>query len=106
MSDFAPDAGQHVLRLFVSGATPRSIRAIYNLRRMLERELPGGYDLQVIDIYQNPEVARDHQVFAAPTLVKLAPEPVRRVIGDLSDRRRLLHGLGLDGAGSGDDPAR
>lgn len=88
--------GRHVLRLFVTGATPRSIRAIDNLRRVLERELPGRYDLEVIDIYKDPRAARDHQVLAAPTLVKLFPEPVRRIIGDLSDVDRVLSGLGVD----------
>ncbi len=103
MTDAAPDAeGRHVLRLFVSGATPRSARAIANLRKILDRELPARYDLQVIDIFHDPEAARDHQVIAAPTLVKLFPEPVRRIIGDLSDVDRVLHGLGLSAEGSGD----
>lgn len=109
MIDGVPDAGnRHILRLFVSGATPRSVRAIDNLRRVLERELPDAYALEVIDIYQDPQAARDHQVFAAPTLVKLAPGPVRRIIGDLSDRGRLLRGLGLgaDTGGDGDATAR
>ena len=105
MSDDVPDDGaRHVLRLFVSGATARSTRAIANLRRVLEQEVPGRYDLEVIDIYHDPEGAREHQVIAAPTLVKLLPEPVRRIIGDLSDRERVLRGLGIeeaegDGAG-------
>lgn len=89
-------AGRHVLRLFVTGATPRSVRAIANLRLVLEREVPGAYDLQVVDIYQDPEAAREHQVVAAPTLVKLLPEPARRIIGDLSDSERVLRGLGLE----------
>lgn len=89
------DHDRHVLRLFVSGATPRSTRAIENLRQVLERELPGRYDLAVIDIYVDPEAARDHQVIAAPTLVKLSPAPVRRIIGDLADRERLLRGLDI-----------
>ena len=86
---------RHVLRLFVSGATPRSTRAIKNLRAVLERELPGRYDLEIIDIYQDPEATRDLQIVAAPTLVKLLPEPVRRIIGDLSDRERVLRGLDI-----------
>lgn len=94
--------GRHVLRLFVTGATPRSIKAIENLRHVLERELPGRYDLEVIDIYQHPEAAREHQVIAAPTLVKLLPEPVRRIIGDLSDVERVLRGLGIEAAWEGD----
>lgn len=100
MSDAAPDASaQQVLRLFVSGTTPRSVNAIANLRCLLERELPGGYDLQVIDIYQDPQAARDHQVIAAPTLVRVRPEPARRIIGDLSDADRLRRGLGLEFTG-------
>ncbi|WP_425228781.1 circadian clock KaiB family protein [Sphingomonas sp.] len=96
MSDAAPGDGDgHVLKLFVSGATPRSTQAITNLRRLLERELPGAYRLEVIDIYQNPQAARDHQVVAAPTLVKLMPLPIRRMIGDLSDAARVLSGLGV-----------
>ena len=97
MSFPAPDVHEPlVLRLFVSGATPRSVRAVDNLRRLLEAARLAGYDLQVIDIYQDPQAARDHQVVAAPTLVKLRPAPVRRIIGDLSDRRRVLSGLGLE----------
>lgn len=86
---------RHVLRLFVTGATPRSTRAIKNLRAVLERELPGRYDLEIIDIYQDPQATRDLQIIAAPTLVKLLPEPVRRIIGDLSDRERVLRGLDI-----------
>lgn len=94
--DPVPQRGvRHVLRLYVSGATPRSTRAIENLRKVLERELPGRYDLEIIDIYQNPAATRDQQIIAAPTLVKLLPEPVRRIIGDLSDRERVLRGLDI-----------
>lgn len=89
------DESRYVLRLFVSGATARSTRAIANLRALLERELPDRYDLEVIDIHHEPVLARDHQVIAAPTLVKLSPEPVRRIIGDLSDDARVRRGLGL-----------
>lgn len=100
MTDAVPGTdGRHVLRLFVSGATLRSVRAIDNLRRLLERELPGDYELEVIDLYQNPQAARDHQVVAAPTLVKLSPGPVRRIIGDLSDEGRVLRGLGVERRG-------
>lgn len=101
----AAGASRHVLRLFVSGTTARSVRAVENLRGLLERELPGGYDLQVIDIYQDPQAARDHQVIAAPTLVRLVPEPVRRIIGDLSNRERVLHGLEIGPVGAGDGVA-
>lgn len=85
----------HVLRLYVTGSTPRSTRAIENLRRVLESELPDRYDLEVIDVYEHPEAAAEHQILAAPTLIKLLPEPVRRIIGDLSDTERVLRGLDL-----------
>jgi len=85
----------HVLRLYVTGTTPRSTRAIENLRQILEAELQDRYALEVIDIYQNPQAAKDHQIIAAPTLIKLLPEPVRRIIGDLSDRERVLRGLDI-----------
>ena len=91
-----PDASsKHVLRLYVTGSTPRSTRAIDNLRRVLESELPDSYDLEVIDVYEHPEAAAEHQILAAPTLIKLLPEPVRRIIGDLSDTERVLRGLDL-----------
>ena len=86
----------HVLRLYVTGTTARSARAIENLRHILETQLPGSYDLEVIDIYQRPEAAAEHQIIAAPTLVKLLPEPIRRIIGDLSDEERVLRGLNLE----------
>lgn len=95
---------KHVLRLYVTGSTPRSTRAIDNLRRVLESELPESYDLEVIDVYEHPEAAAEHQILAAPTLIKLLPEPVRRIIGDLSDTERVLRGLDLsarDGRGDG-----
>lgn len=90
------DRSRYVLRLLVSGAAPRSVKAIENLRVILERELPDRYDLEVIDIYHDPQAARDLQVIAAPTLVKLWPEPVHRIIGDLSETDRVLRGLGID----------
>lgn len=85
----------HILRLYVTGSTPRSTRAIENIRRLLESELPDRYDLEVVDVYQHPEAASEHQILAAPTLIKLLPEPVRRIIGDLSDTERVLRGLDL-----------
>ena len=88
-------ADRYVLRLYVTGSTPRSTRAIENMHRICEEHLAGRYDLEVIDIYQNPEATRDAQVIAAPTLVKMLPEPLRRVIGDLSDHERVLAGLNL-----------
>jgi len=83
------------LSLFVSGATPRSTRAIDNLRKVCEEELKGRYILEIIDIYSNPESVRDNQVVAAPTLIRQLPLPVRRIIGDLADKERVLKGLDL-----------
>lgn len=96
---------KHVLRLYVTGSTLRSTRAIDNLRRVLESELPDSYDLEVVDVYQHPEAAAEHQILAAPTLIKLQPEPVRRIIGDLSDRERVLRSLDLPPKGGPDDGA-
>ncbi|HEX7790290.1 MAG TPA: circadian clock KaiB family protein [Afipia sp.] len=91
-----PAALHYQLRLYVTGATARSTRAIENLRRFCEDELAGLYDLEVIDIYQNPEAARDAQIIAAPTLIKMQPEPVRRIIGDMTDEDRVRRGLNLE----------
>lgn len=90
-----PAAAQYVLRLFVTGTTERSQRAIANLQRICETQLAGHYDLEVIDVYQHPEATRDLQVVATPTLVKVLPEPIRRIIGDLSDREKVLAGLDI-----------
>lgn len=92
---FDPAAPNYVLRLYITGSTPRSARAIENMRRICEEHLAGRYDLEVIDIYQRPEAAREFQLIAAPTLVRLLPEPLRRIIGDLSDRDKVLQGLDL-----------
>ncbi len=88
-------AGSYTLRLFVAGTTWRSQNAIENLRRVCNERLPGLFDLEVIDIYQQPELASRYQVVAAPTLLKLTPAPVRRIVGDLSHTERLLRGLDL-----------
>lgn len=91
----AAPAERYKLRLFVTGSTPRSTRAIENMRRICDESLEGRYDLEVIDVYQHPEATRDLQVVATPTLVKILPEPLRRIIGDLSDTERVLAGLDL-----------
>lgn len=95
--------GKHILRLYVTGSTQRSTRAIDNLRRVLESELPDRYQLEVVDVYEHPEAAAEHQILAAPTLIKLLPEPVRRIIGDLSDTDRVLRGLDLPPRAGPDD---
>lgn len=85
---------QYTLRLYVTGSGPRSLRAIYNLKRFCEEHLQ-DYDLEVIDIYENPEAARDAQIIAAPTLIKKLPAPLRRFVGDLSNKQKLLSGLDI-----------
>ena len=84
-----------VLRLYVTGATPASTRAIANLKAVCEERLQGRYHLEVIDIFQRPKLAAGEQVIAAPTLVKLLPPPLRRFIGDLSELENKLFGLDL-----------
>jgi circadian clock protein KaiB len=85
------------LRLFVSGATTRSMRAIAVVRKLCETAAADGYTLEVIDVYQNPAAARENQIVALPTLLKLAPVPKRMFIGDMSDTSPLAAGLGLPG---------
>jgi circadian clock protein KaiB len=90
-----PKADHYVLRLYVTGTTPRSARAIQNIRAICDEKLSGRYDLEVIDIYQHPEQAKPEQVIVSPTLVKKLPLPVRKLIGDLSDAERVLVGLDI-----------
>lgn len=84
----------YVLRLFITGSTTRSVRAIDNIRRICEQHLHGRYELEVIDVYRQPELAKEEQIIAAPTLVKMLPAPLRRLVGDLSNMEKVL--LGLD----------
>lgn len=86
---------KYVLRLYVAGNTPRSVQAIENIRSICETKLKDRYSLEVIDIYQQPEIAREDQILAAPTLIKFLPQPLRRIIGDLSAHDRVLVGLNL-----------
>lgn len=86
---------RYELRLYVTGMTPRSARAIENVRAICEEHLEGRYNLQVIDVYQQPVLARGEQILAAPTLIKELPLPLRRIIGDMSNRDRVLLGLDL-----------
>jgi circadian clock protein KaiB len=87
--------GRLLLKLYVSGLTPRSRRAIRNLQKLCEEHLTGRYDLEIIDIYQQPALAKGAQIIAVPTLVKALPLPLRRIIGDLSDPGRILLVLGV-----------
>jgi circadian clock protein KaiB len=90
-----PEAARYHLQLFVTGTTPRSARAIQNLRTICEEYLQGRYDLDVIDIYQHPEQVRVEQIVVTPTLVKQFPLPLRKLIGDLSDSKRVLDALDI-----------
>ena len=87
--------GKYILRLYITGMTKRSARAIENLRTFCEKHLAGHYELQVIDVYQQPELARTEQIVAVPTLIKKLPLPLRRLIGDMSDEERVLVGLDI-----------
>jgi circadian clock protein KaiB len=83
------------LRLYTAGQTPKSMAAFSNLKRICEEHLPGRYKIEVIDLMQNPRLAKEDQIVAIPTLVRKLPDPLRKVIGDLSDTERTLVGLQL-----------
>ena len=85
----------YILKLYVAGNTPNSMRALKTLRNILETEFRGVYALKVIDVFKNPQLAEEDKILATPTLSKILPPPVRRIIGDLSDRERVLIGLDL-----------
>jgi circadian clock protein KaiB len=86
---------EFVLRLFITGATPNSIRAVMNIKNICETHLKGRYSLEIIDVYQQLSVAEEEQLIALPMLLKKHPSPERRLIGDLSDEEKVLRGLGL-----------
>lgn len=86
---------KYILRLYVTGSTGRSMKAVYNLRKICEEHLSDDYELEVIDIYKHPEAAREAQIVAAPTLVKRLPEPIRKFVGDLSNTQKVLVGLDI-----------
>jgi len=87
--------GKYVLRLYVAGTSPRSAQAIANLKEICEEHLAGQYDLEVIDVYQQPTLAEGEQIIAAPTLIKKLPLPMRKLIGDMSDKGKVLIGLDI-----------
>ena len=87
--------GEYVLCLYVAGMTPNSARAISNLKKICEEHLAGQYDLDVIDIYRRPTLAKGEQIIAAPTLIKKLPLPMRKLIGDMSDKGKVLVGLDI-----------
>jgi circadian clock protein KaiB len=86
---------KYVLRLFVTGTTPSSMRAISNIKDVCDEHLKGWYDLEVIDLYQYPQLAKGEQIIAVPTLVKKLPLPLRKFVGELSDAEKVLFGLDL-----------
>jgi circadian clock protein KaiB len=90
-----PKSKEYVLRLYVAGTTSKSIRAVANIKEICETSLKNRYDLEVIDIYQQPVLVKGEQIIAAPTLVKQLPLPLRKFIGDMSNTERILVGLDL-----------
>ena len=89
------DSASWVLRLYVAGQTPKSLTALNNLKTICEHQLKGKYKIEVIDLAQKPEMARENQILAIPTLVRQVPVPIRKIIGDLSDTQRVLIGLAI-----------
>jgi circadian clock protein KaiB len=85
----------YVLRLYVAGQTPKSVLAFTNLKRICEDHLQGRYEIEIVDLLENPQLARGDQILAVPTLVRRLPEPIKKIIGDLSNTERVLVGLDL-----------
>lgn len=92
----AAPAAEYLLHLYITGATPNSTRAVRNIKDICERYLKGRYELLIMDIYQQPEIAQEEQLIGMPILIKRRPGLVRRLVGDLSDRARVLTILGID----------
>ena len=88
-------AGKYILKLYITGQTANSQRALRNLENVLNNELKGLYTLKVIDVLENPKLAEEDKILATPTLTRILPSPVRKIIGDLSDKERVLLGLDL-----------
>jgi circadian clock protein KaiB len=95
MSDLTTDPDYYQLRLYVAGQTAKSLAAVTNLKRVCEAYLPGRYEINVIDLTQNPQLAASDQILAIPTLVRRLPEPLKRIIGDLSNLEKVLVGLDI-----------
>ena len=93
------ESKRYVLRLYVAGQTPKSVDAITNIKKICEENLKGHYTLDVVDLYQLPQLAQGEQIIAVPTLIKKLPLPLRRIIGDMSDTERVLVGLNLQKRG-------
>jgi circadian clock protein KaiB len=99
---------KYVLRLYVAGMSPRSVQAIESIKKICEENMPGRYELDIIDIYQQPIFAKEGQIVAAPTLIKELPPPISKLVGNMSDKERVLVGLDLRsiGGGSKDKPEK
>jgi len=95
---------KHLLKLYITGQTPRSERAVRNLQQICESELAGRYEIQIIDVLERPQLAEDERIMATPTLIKELPLPLRRIIGDLSDKEKVLLGLDLTLPSTSDAP--
>lgn len=93
--ELVPDAAFCHLRLYVAGQSPKSLKALANLKRLCDEHLPGRYEIEVVDLVQNPRLAAGDGIIAIPTLVRRLPEPIRKIIGDLSDAERVIVGLQL-----------
>ncbi|MET4074815.1 circadian clock KaiB family protein [Hymenobacter sp. UYCo722] len=91
-----PTPPEYVLHLFITGATPNSTRAVRNIKALCEEHLKGRYELLIVDMYQQPELAQQEDLIGVPTLIKRSPGLVRRLVGDLSDRERVLRALGIE----------
>ena len=89
------EGGSYVLRLYVAGKSPKSVNAIANIKKICEENLQGRYELEVIDLYQQPQLAQGEQIIALPTLIRKLPPPLRRIIGDMSNTERVLVGLDI-----------
>ena len=101
-TDAVPSAieAEYLLHLYITGATPNSMRAVRNIKEICEAHLAGRYELLIIDIYQQPELARQEQIVAAPTLIRVRPLPRRQLVGDLSNRPAVLISLGVPQSGA------
>jgi len=90
------DVPYYEMKLFITGATPNSVKAVANIKNICEKYFPDRYNLEVIDIYQQPSLAKEEQIIALPMLLKYAPLPLKRFIGDMSDTNKVLKGLDYD----------
>ncbi len=100
MTPILDSNGAWTLRLYVAGSTPKSVTALANLKRLCEQQLAGRYELEIVDLLQHPERAKADQIVAIPTLVRQLPPPLKRIIGDLSNKERVIVGLELDPSGA------